>query len=112
MVPVTMLMSLTRLTQLDARDGARYTGFSTLDAQQGMVMEKTEVSMLQQELDVVESLPPDDQEALTDVIRHRLVEKRRAEIARNAEETLQAVRDGRAQYGSIEDLRRDLLGEP
>ena len=77
-----------------------------------MVMEKTEVSMLQQALDVVESLPPDDQEALIDLIRHRLVEKRRAEIARNAEETLQAVREGRAQYGSIEDLRRDLLGEP
>ena len=77
-----------------------------------MVMEKTEGSMLQQALDVVESLPPDDQEALIDLIRHRLVEKRRAEIARNAEETLQAVRDGSAQYGSVEDLRRDLLGEP
>jgi hypothetical protein len=77
-----------------------------------MVMGKTEVSMLQQALDVVERLPPDDQEALIDLIRHRLVEKRRAEITRNAEDTLQAVRDGRAQYGSIEDLRRDLLGEP
>lgn len=77
-----------------------------------MVMEKTEVSLLQQALDVVESLPPDDQETLMDLIRHRLVEKRRSEIARNAEETLQAMRDGRAQYGSVEDLRRDLLGEP
>ena len=76
-----------------------------------MVMEKIEVSQLQQALDVVESLPPDDQETLLDLIRHRLVERRRAEIARNAKETLQAVRDGRAQYGSIEDLRRDLLGE-
>lgn len=75
-------------------------------------MEKIKVSTLQQSLDVVESLPPDDQEALIDLIRHRLVEKRRAKIARNAEETLQAVRDGRAQYGSVEDLRRDLLGEP
>lgn len=77
-----------------------------------MVMEKTKVPLLQQALDVVESLPPDDQETLIDLIRHRLVEKRRAEIARNAKETLQAVRDGRAQYGSVEDLRRDLLGEP
>jgi hypothetical protein len=47
-----------------------------------------------------------------DLIQHRLVEKRRAEIARNAQEPLQAVRDGRAQHGSVEDLRRDLLGEP
>ena len=77
-----------------------------------MVMDKTEVPLLQQALDVVESLPPDDQETLIDLIRHRLVEKRRAEIARNAKETLQAVRDGHAQYGSVEDLTRDLLGEP
>ena len=75
-------------------------------------MERMGVSLLQQALDVVESLPPDDQGTLIDLIRHRLVERRRAEIARNAEETLQAVRDGRAQYGSVEDLRRDLLGEP
>jgi hypothetical protein len=77
-----------------------------------MVMEKTERSLLQQALDVVESLPPDDQEALIELIRHRLVERRRAEIARNAQETLQAVRDGHAQYGFIDDLKRDLLSEP
>ena len=75
-------------------------------------MQKTKVSLLQQALDIVESLPPDDQETLIDLVRYRLLEKRRAEIARNAEETLQAVRDGRAQYGSVEDLKRDLLGEP
>ena len=71
-----------------------------------------EASLLQQALDIVENLPPDEQETLIDLIRHRLVERRRAEIARNAEQTLQAVRDGRALYGSIEDLQRDLLGEP
>jgi hypothetical protein len=76
-----------------------------------MIMER-EVSLLQQALDVVESLPPDEQEALIDLVRRRLVERRRAEIARNAKETLQAVRDGRSQYGSIEDMQRDLLGEP
>ena len=76
-----------------------------------MSLERTRVSQLQQALDAVESLPPDDQETLIDLIRHRLIERRRAEIARNAEETLQAVRDGRAEYGSVEDLKRDLLGE-
>ena len=71
-----------------------------------------EMSLLQQALDLVESLPPDEQETLIDLIRRRLVERRRAEIARNAEETLQAVRDGRAHYGSVEELQRDLLAEP
>jgi hypothetical protein len=41
-------------------------------------MEKTERSALQEALDIVESLPPDDQETLIDLIRHRLIEKRRA----------------------------------
>ena len=77
-----------------------------------MTMEKMQVSQLQQALDAVESLPPDDQETLIDLVRHRLIERRRAEIARNAEDTLQAVRDGLAEYGSVEDLKRDLLGEP
>ena len=70
-----------------------------------------ESSLLQQALDVVESLPPDEQETLIDLVLRRLVERRRAEIARNAKDTLQAVRDGRAQYGSIEDMQRDLLSE-
>jgi hypothetical protein len=77
-----------------------------------MGMEKTKMSLLQEAIDAVESLPPDDQAALIDLIRHRLVERRRAEILQNAAETLQAVRDGRARYGSVEDLKYDLLGEP
>ena len=77
-----------------------------------MTMEKMQVSQLQQALEAVESLPPDDQETLIDLVRHRLIERRRAEIAQNADETLQAVRDGLAEYGSVEDLKRDLLGEP
>jgi hypothetical protein len=68
-------------------------------------------SRFQQAIDVVESLPPEDQETLIELIRHRLVERRREDVARNAAETLQAVREGRARYGSVEDLQRDLLGE-
>lgn len=62
-------------------------------------------------LEVVEALPPKDQEILIDLIHHRLVERRRDEIARHAEETLRAVQEGRAQYGTLEDLERDLLGD-
>jgi hypothetical protein len=68
-------------------------------------------SLFQQALDFVEQLPPEDQETLVDLVRHRLVEWRRADIARNAEATLQAVREGRAPFGSVDDLRRDLLDE-
>ena len=56
-------------------------------------------SRFQQAIDVVEALPPQDQETLIELIRRRLIERRKEDIARNAAETLQAVREGRAQYG-------------
>lgn len=75
-------------------------------------MEQETRSPWQQVLDAMETLPPEDQEAVVEVIRHRLAERRRAEIARNAAATLQAVREGRARYGSVENLKRDLCAEP
>lgn len=75
-------------------------------------MEQVRTSQLQQALDVVEKLPPEDQETLVELLQRRLVEWRRAEIACNAAATLQAVREGRARHGSVEDLQRDLLTEP
>lgn len=73
-------------------------------------MDQVRPSLFQQALDVVEQLPPEDQETLIDLLQHRLMEWRRAEIARNADATLEAVREGRARYGSVEDLKSDLLG--
>ena len=64
-----------------------------------------------QALEFVEQLPEADQEALIEVLRLRLVEQRRREIAENAQATLQAFREGRASYGTVDDLRRELAGE-
>jgi len=75
-------------------------------------MEQVDASLLQQALDIVEELPTEDQEALIEVIQRRLVERRRAEIAGNAVASLQAIREGRACFGSVEDLERDLSVEP
>jgi len=72
---------------------------------------KDRTSPLQHALETVEALPPDDQKLLIDITQLRLTELRRAEIARNAEVTLQAVREKRASFGSIEDLKRDLSSE-
>lgn len=68
----------------------------------------TAATPIQQALELIESLPPDDQEWLIEVVRRRLIERRRREIAANAQATLQAVREGRAAYGTVEDLRREL----
>ena len=59
-------------------------------------------------LDVLDRLPPDDQEAIIEIVRRRMIDRRRREIAANAQTTLQAFREGRASYGTVDDLRREL----
>ena len=74
-------------------------------------MSAAKTTSLQQALDAVEALPLEEQQTLVELIQHRLAEQRRDEIARNALDTLQAVREGRARYGSVEDLERDLISK-
>jgi len=69
---------------------------------------RRETSHFQQAIETVESLSPDEQMLLIDIIRQRLIEHRRAEIASSAQRTLKAVREGRARFGTLEDLQRDL----
>lgn len=59
-------------------------------------------------IEMVESLPESQQEDLIEIIRRRLHEKRRNEIARNIEIARQELRDGQVKIGSIEDLMKDL----
>ncbi len=59
-------------------------------------------------LESIEQLTDEEQEMLTDIIRNRLRERRREEIARNAKETYEALKEGRAKTGTIDDLKRDL----
>ncbi len=70
-----------------------------------------ESGTLQNALDAVDALGPEDQRFLVELVSRRLAEHRRAEISRNADETLQAVRDGSASVGTVDDLRKDLLGD-
>jgi hypothetical protein len=65
----------------------------------------------QKAIDAVESLPFDDREELLDIIKMRLAEQRRDEILANAQEAVQAVREKRAKFGTVEDLKKDLLVE-
>ena len=72
-------------------------------------MTKAKGSVLQQALEAADHLPFEDQETLIELLERRFVEKRRLEIARNAQEAIGAVREGRAKYGNIDDLKKDLL---
>ncbi|MFU8771030.1 MAG: hypothetical protein ACNA8H_01285 [Anaerolineales bacterium] len=70
--------------------------------------QNTHTSQFQQAIEVVESLSADDQLLLIDVIKRRLIEKRRTEIAQAAADTVLAVREDRAKFGDVKDLRKDL----
>jgi hypothetical protein len=62
---------------------------------------------LQNALDTVESLPDDDQRTLVEIIKKRLIEKRRDDIARNRNKLYDDVKNGTAKSGSLEDLLND-----
>ena len=74
-------------------------------------METNHESSFQKALDAVESLPIDAREEIIQLLRKRLAEDRREEIAANAREAVAAVKEGRATYGTIDDLKDDLLGK-
>jgi len=64
----------------------------------------------QKALDAIESLPFDAREEVVEIIKMRLAEDRREEIAANAREAVKAEREKRAKYGTVEELEKDLLG--
>jgi len=64
----------------------------------------------QKAIEAVESLPFRDREDVLEIIKMRLAEDRREEISANAREAVQAVKENRAKYGTVEDLKKDLLG--
>ena len=66
---------------------------------------------IQQVIEDIENLPPEDQDLLLELIYKRRIEKRRTEIAINAARTFKAIEQGRAKRGNINDLMADLLEE-
>ena len=74
-------------------------------------MHEVATSPYQSALEHIDLLALEDQEALIEEVHYRLIDRRRSEIARNAEETLSQFRRGQAETGTTDDLRRALAGE-
>lgn len=66
---------------------------------------------MQDALETIEKLPMEQQETLVEIVKRRLVERRRDEIAQNAKVTLKAVTEKKAKFGNVEELEKDLLGD-
>lgn len=66
---------------------------------------------LQEIIGAIKVLPVEEQGELFEFLRKQRIEARRAEIAANAQEVMQAFKDGTAKRGSVDDLIADLLGD-
>ncbi|TAK63873.1 MAG: hypothetical protein EPO24_03760 [Bacteroidetes bacterium] len=60
-------------------------------------------------LEDVDKLSLEEQESLIDVIQHRLIERRRDELAKEIQAVRQEYRDGKATVVSADELAREIL---
>jgi len=68
----------------------------------------TAFSRFQEVIENVESLPPDDQALLIKIIRGRLIENRRTELATEIAETRSAFQGGEVRRGTMTELMEEL----
>ena len=59
----------------------------------------------------IETLSIEDQDYLFDLIHKRRIQKRRTEIADNAQAVVTDLQQGKAKIGTVKDLIKDLLEE-
>ena len=74
------------------------------------MIDTTSSSRFQEVIETVEALPPDDQELLIEIIRRRLIQHRRAELAADIAEARNAYKRGEVCRGTVADLMKELEG--
>ena len=63
---------------------------------------------LDQMLDNMSKMPLDEQLMLAEIIKKRIIEERRKEIAHNVKESIEEYKSGTAKTGTLDDLIKDL----
>jgi len=63
---------------------------------------------LQQAVEMVKALSPDEQRQLLEIIRQRLIQYQRAELVAEVAEARQAYQQGQVQRGTVADLMKSL----
>ena len=71
--------------------------------------EKTGYSHFQEVIETVEALPSCEQELLIQIVRQRLIQQRRAELAADIAEARDAYRRGKVRRGTATDLMEELV---
>lgn len=65
-------------------------------------------STFQVALETVEELTPEDQEMLVEIVRRRLIEQRRTEMAQDIAAARENYRGGDVRRGTVDDLMAEL----
>ena len=65
-------------------------------------------SRFQEIIEVVENLPPDDQALLIEIIRQRLIQQRRTELAADIAEARNAYDRGEVRRSGVANLMQEL----
>lgn len=63
----------------------------------------------QEVLEIIESLPEYQQEDIVKIIRKRIIEHKREELAKSVKEAREEYARGEIKRGSVDDLMKDLL---
>lgn len=70
--------------------------------------EKDVVPRFQDVVELVEALPQDDQALLIDLIRQRLIQHRRTELAADIAEARDAYKRGDVRRGTAAEMKEDI----
>ncbi len=62
-------------------------------------------------LDNISKLPADEQLMLAEIIKKRIIEQRRKELAVSVKESMVEYNSGKAKTGTVDDLLRELENE-
>lgn len=65
-------------------------------------------SSFQSAIETIEALPPEEQVMVLEIIRHRLIQQRRADLIGQVAEARRAYSSGQAQRGNVADLLAEL----
>ena len=63
----------------------------------------------QEALEIIESFPEDQRESLINIVKRRLLEERRNQLARSIEEAREELRRGEVKKGTVDDLMSEFF---
>ncbi len=59
-------------------------------------------------LDIIESFPEDQRESIVEIVKRRLTEERREQIAQTIKEAREEYACGEVRRGTVDDLMREI----